>query len=34
MYVHFGRIALDEFTVNRVFHKTFDSNNNGFLHFQ
>src|SRR5699024_10613153 len=32
MYVQFGR-TLDEFTVDRVFHKTFDSNNNGFLHF-
>lgn len=31
-YVQFGR-TLDEFTVDRVFHKTFDSNNNGFLHF-
>ena len=32
MYVQFGR-TFDEFTVDRVFHKTFDSNNNGFLHF-
>ncbi|EKF76913.1 Hypothetical protein B819_251947 [Klebsiella pneumoniae subsp. pneumoniae KpQ3] len=32
MYVQFGR-TFDEFTVNRVFHHTFDSNNNGFLHF-
>ncbi|CAD5359297.1 protein of unknown function [Enterobacter cancerogenus] len=32
MYVQFGR-TFDEFTVDRVFHETFDSNNHGFLHF-
>ncbi len=32
MYVQFSRTT-DEFTIQRVFHHTFDSNNNRFLHF-
>src|SRR5471030_467273 len=32
MYVQLSR-TFDEFTVDRVFHKTFNRNDNGFLHF-